>query len=472
MNNETLEEIVIRKYLNDENYVVRIEKEKVRDKKNNKITYKGNFIVKVYYQGIESFIVKNNKLFLNTAMFTIKGNKSFSPVTNDDITYLKEKGFKFQIGFKSSGKIRQDTNKKYYLKIEPSNNIELYNGNIKKINEEMQEMLEIVKKYKKDAVHLEDANHTNYFLFDNNEIEYDKLIDLTKKLINKTTKNESIHKIECNERIVSPENINEKDLKKINKILEKKQKEYNKADKKLYGEKVFQQNLMVEMNKAKSGKDRSILKKEPFNENTHPFLMEYNFYEASIIEKKRESKKGRVDNLFIKDNKILFVELKYDEKVIGGSHGIHRHLIDIYNSSKKNKKFREEIFDDVKIYNEGLKKYNKDYKKYQIAVKKENFDQNIEFAIICGYSNGKKEIVKQKIDEIKNKTFIDLVNSHEIQKSEYEKQKKALGKKDERLLNMTVIALIKEMKHIDGFKCDVSLYLSDENYKNIEKVSI
>ena len=47
MNNETLEEIVIRKYLNDENYVVRIEKEKVRDKKNNKITYKGNFIVKV-----------------------------------------------------------------------------------------------------------------------------------------------------------------------------------------------------------------------------------------------------------------------------------------------------------------------------------------------------------------------------------------------------------------------------------------
>ena len=261
MNNETLEAIVIRKYLNDENYVVRIEKEKVRDKKNNKITYKGNFIVKVYYQGIESFTVKNNKLFLNTAMFTIKGNKSFFPVTNDDITYLKGKGFKFQIGFKSSGKIRQDTNKKYYLKIEPSNNIELYNGNIKKINEEMQEMLEIVKKYKKDAVHLEDANHTNYFLFDNNEIEYDKLIDLTKKLINKTTKNESIHKIECNERIVSPENINEKDLKKINKILEKKQKEYNKADKKLYGEKVFQQNLMVEMNKAKSGKDRSILKK-------------------------------------------------------------------------------------------------------------------------------------------------------------------------------------------------------------------
>ena len=65
---------------------------------------------------------------------------------------------------------------------------------------------------------------------------------------------------------------------------------------------MFQQNLMVKMNKAKTGKDISILNKEPFNKNTHAFLMEYNFYEASYIEKTRQSKKGRVDNYLLNLN--------------------------------------------------------------------------------------------------------------------------------------------------------------------------
>ena len=471
MNKEKLEEIVIRKYLNNEDYVVRIEKEK--KKENGKIKYQKDFVVKVYYQGIQSFMVKKNELTLNVAMFTLKGNKPFTPVHDDKIEYLKDKGFHFQIGFNSSGDLRNETHKKYYLKIKPSKNIELYKNN-QNIQNEMKEILKKVKDYKTDAIHKE-IDNINYFLFDNNDIEYNDLIKLTAKLIRKI---EGVQKIECNEKIVSPKNINEEDLQKLDKIINEKQEEYNKADTKssdtkLYGEKMFQQNLMVKMNKAKTGKDISILNKEPFNKNTHAFLMEYNFYEASYIEKTRQSKKGRVDNLFIKDNKILFVELKYDENVIGGSHGIHRHLIDIYNSSKKNKQFREEIYEDVKIYNEGLKEYIQDYQKYQIDIKKDGFDKDIEFVIICGYSNGNKEKVIEEINRVKNMTFKDFVESKEVTYDEYKKEKKALGKNDEKLLNMKVTELIEEMEHIDNkFKCDVNIYLSDENFTNIEKVSL
>ena len=61
----------------------------------------------------------------------------------------------------------------------------------------MKEILKKVKDYKTDAIHKE-IDNINYFLFDNNDIEYNDLIKLTAKLIRKI---EGVQKIECNEKI-------------------------------------------------------------------------------------------------------------------------------------------------------------------------------------------------------------------------------------------------------------------------------
>lgn len=439
-----LERKVIEKYLGRKNYVVRIEKDK-------------KWEIKVYYDGIQSFSVKNGKINLNVAMFTLKGQKeNFDELKEDEKKLLDKIYAQFKIGFKSrKTKIKTCYKDKYdfYFKVEHSSNEENYNS--KAAKEKYIKIKEVIQKEFASSMEIEIRGCIDYLFFNGSEINYDKLIKITKVGIENTTgrngKDAGIKKIAMNEQIVLSEPI---DFDIINKIMEKRIAKYNGAD---TAEKRYQQKLMnmmyEQIEKKKENKNLNLFEKGPFNKNTYPFLMEYNFYEAPIQKKKRYHKKGRIDNVFIKDNKVLFVELKMDTKAINNTNGIHKHLIDVLNGIRKNKEFIDELNVAIDEYNESVNDTSKKGK-YKIAnITNKN---EIEFAIICGYTKGKKDIVEAEID----KYYYQPAKQAKVE--EKDKEYNSI------YLNKSIDQLRKELENEKEIKCRTFIYLADENYNNFD----
>ena len=115
------------------------------------------------------------------------------------------------------------------------------------------------------------------------------------------------------------------ELEKFENALKNAVDNYNKNTK-FDMEKIYQYQVMV----------RDISYKCDEFKDMYKFEMEYPTNEG-------EKDKGRIDNVFVKIDKntntgeVYLIELKVDEKVIGGTNGIHKHLIDIekiYNQNR------------------------------------------------------------------------------------------------------------------------------------------
>lgn len=442
-----LEKDVIERYLGRKDYVVRVEKDK--DKK---------WIIKVYYKGIQSFFVKGDNLKLNVSMFTIKGQKDdFDELNDKEKKLLNEINAHFEIGFRTN----DNNNYKYRFKIEHSSSEGNYNRNkANKIYDEIEKAIDKILGSNTDKVFniIKNKVITDYLYFNySGKIDYDSLIKLSKVCVTNTAgdkgKEAGIHMIDMNEKVVLNGDIN---FEKIDKLMEGRINIYNGADPYKKREKEYQQTLInkmfVELDNKSENKEINLLKKGPFNKNTYPFLMEFNFYEDVKTDRNAHSKKGRVDNVFIKDNKVLFVEIKIDIDVIVGKNGIHKHLIDILNGIEKNNEFIEELNMYIKNYNEGIGYIpeKERYKVDEILNEKE-----IEFSIICGYPKGKIGVVKKKIDDC---YYISAKEAGVENKDD---------KSYEKYLNMTIAELRNELEK-NKVKCVTSIYLVDENYEQFD----
>ena len=282
---------MIEHYLAKKDYFIRIRKEKE------------TWNTKVYYNGIQVLEVENQQLFLNEAMFFLKGTHDhFKEVDSSSIQKLEKLGFSFTCGFKGRGP-RKHT---YYLTVEPSSNQELYNANKKEIQEKMNQFLEALKKVKKDAT-MDEEKNTYYFTFSDPRTSYEDLIFLQKLGINLTVPQEGITKIQMNEKIVwENQKITEKFFETVEELMEQRIQEYNGGTEE-YGEKQFQQKLMNLMFEETSKKELRTQKDFPFSKS-EPFEMEYYLYEDDRETRKQNSRKGRVDNIFIEKNKIYRIK--------------------------------------------------------------------------------------------------------------------------------------------------------------------
>lgn len=141
-------------------------------------------------------------------------------------------------------------------------------------------------------------------------------------------------------------------------------------------------------------KDENDLRKKRLfsNKIVKPFEEEY-----YIVEKKEKVKNnnfGRIDCVFYTDDgeyitDIYLIEIKVDTNVIGGSNGLHKHLLDICHINDMNENFYKDIIDRINDRNEILYKshtqlkMSKDLKKY--------------FFIVIGRNNSSIEDIEQNI---------------------------------------------------------------------------
>ena len=276
-------------------------------------------------------------------------------------------------------------------------------------------------------------------------------------------------------------------------------------------EKGFQQTLVSKMSNIEGRQQMANKPLSPFSENDIPFEMEYTFYASNKkIEKESEekideennqdetgnedvrsqkNKKGRIDNIFIdfKNQEVKFVELKIDDGVIGGTNGIHKHLLDMANGLKKNTKFKTEFSKIVNNRYEILNDYGIETE-YDMDIKNPpTLSTNFTFSyhIICGYTES-KDIVIERFNSIKNfmildKNVVEAVSDENKKYTNYEtfieklrndnttNQKKNTSNQYIReLLYFTIDGYKKYLS--DECKCKVYIYVTDNEYLKFEKM--
>lgn len=450
-----IDEEVINRYLGKKDYVVRIRLNKT----------KTNIQINVYYDGRKVFEVKDGKLILDDAYFFLKGNKVFDLPNNECIKNLMSLGFSFTMGSSiRNGDELFNQGYRYRIKVECSSNKELYIKNKDIIKEIMNNILIEIKKVKDEVVHRFDSDSlTNYFYIKDNKISYNDLLHLQEVGLKNTVSQEGIKKIDFNENIRGSKDSYEGLYDDLDKIMEERINAYNKVEEDS-SEKSYQQKLMNKM--FDRDKRENLYKTDycPFL-NSHAFEMEYNLFEDSINTRTRSSRNGRVDNIFVKENKILFTELKYNEDVIGGTNGIHKHLIDLVNGFEKNNEALKEIYDYICDRNNVL--YHFENKKFEYVidgVKRYNDNEcEKEFIIICGYSSGKKDDVLNRIKQIYllkgTDNLVGIKHNYEID----------IDNKNINLEDLNCKELITILK--DRYNCEVKIYLVDDNYTEFDKIN-
>ena len=262
------------------------------------------------------------------------------------------------------------------------------------------------------------------------------------------------------------------------------------------GEKQFQQDLMIKMKNKDTREELAKTEGFPFSKDDIPFEMEATLYASNkptfsleeiddeeenteILEndnegkRQRNNKKGRIDNIFVnfKENKIRLVELKLDTKAIGGTNGIHKHLLDLLTCLDKNKTLKREIIDVIDNKYKILKQYGMDISEY----KELNLDEvNIEYLIICGYSNSKKEVI-DALNLIKDKTILDIESftlkvdsklskgfDEFIKNLKTENQDNSSNQYEKELLTYNINDYINELD--SKYDCKVKIIVCDRNY--------
>jgi len=462
---------VIERYVGKKDYVVRIRVNK-KDK-NNKVE------IIVYYDGRKSFEVKGDKLALDGAYFFLKGNKEFNSPTEMEIEILKALGFSFKMGseVKSNNPLHKE-GYKYRFYVEPSSAKEENKNSYSNFKEEIKEKMDIIKNalktFDEEIYHVCDEDNINSFYTKKSDttIDYFELQKILEVGIKNTVEQKGIKKIKLNEKMEGTKtSYTETEYQIIDAIMKERIKAYNdgltqeleQEDDEEYivekNEKSYQQLLMNKMFDKEERNKLLAVDNCPFK-NSSAYEMEYHLYSDNRKNRNRKTKKGRVDNIFIDCNKVLFTELKYNEKVIDGTNGIHKHLIDLINGFEKNKEALEEIYDYVCDYNEVLSYFEN--KNEFIIPDVDRFKDEAaqkEFVIICGYHNDdKRKDVYDKLEKI-----YPLTGTEAGVKKEYEIE---LDGEKIHLENQTTEWLITLLKN--RYNCETKIFLVDNDYTKFE----
>lgn len=458
---------VIERYVGKKDYAVRI--------RINKKDSKNKVELIVYYDGRKSFEVKSDKLILDGAYFFAKGNKKFAAPIDSEIASLTALGFSFKMGSKINRKDPYyEKGYRYCIYVDPSSaeggSKKHYDNYKDEIKGKMDLILTALKKWDNDFIHVYDSetNKNSFYTKSvDNTIKYSELKELLKEGIDNTVTQNGIKKINFNETLVSPKKIyTEEEYSIIDSIMGNRIKNYNfgndeKEDEVDNSEKMYQQLLMNKMFNKDERKKLLAIDNCPFKDS-YAFEMEYNLYADNRTYRNEGTKKGRIDNIFINGNKILFTELKYDEKVIGGTNGIHKHLIDLINGFEYNDEAFSEIYDYVCDYNGVLSCFDSK-KEYLIENISRFKDREVtrEFIIICGYSKGKREAVYSELERVYSLT----AKAAKVEKT-YDFSDILTDKEEKHLENMTVKDLISLLKEI--YNCETKIFLVDDNYTKFE----
>ena len=244
-------------------------------------------------------------------------------------------------------------------------------------------------------------------------------------------------------------------------------------------EKQFQQKLMDYMSNEEQ-RNRIINEKQTcFTMDTIPFEMEFTSYqykgEKGKLEKSIQSIKGRVDNIFIRNHTLVLVELKYGSGVIGGTNGIHKHLLDILSCFEE-KNSKEEVLKEVTGYIKDRNSILKDNNMEEYVIKgfenEEDKLEDIEYYIICGYQE--KESVQNAIKDIYEKTYREIMIPTNLKQRQKQNKEKVLKKMIDKEYKKSYINTYK----IDDFLKDliqkkvlkkVEIYLVNGEYENFER---
>ena len=154
---------------------------------------------------------------------------------------------------------------------------------------------------------------------------------------------------------------------------------------------------------------------------------------------KDNEERGRIDSMFISENgeDIYIIELKVNDNVIGGTNGIHKHLIDIENLYLENNidNFITELKDIV------------DYRREQLDENKIIWKENAKvhfYTVIACDSNDMKDKIEKMLDAFNNKDSQELTNV-----------KNAI-KKDKSKYKDRVLTLREHINNLNS--CDVRFY--------------
>lgn len=284
--------------------------------------------------------------------------------------------------------------------------------------------------------------------------EYKDFLEIWKKLIDKTVDKKGI----CNMISVDIDikgKLNECDFKKIIDLSEKMLINYDnyrheKTDGIPNDEKAFQQKIMDIVNNNHSTINKEHLYENktlsPFNKDIEPFELEWVEENGNI--------KARIDNIFFdkEKNKIILCEVKYNEGVIGGTNGLHKHLHDmqyILLDEKRKSKFIQKIVKCVKYRNIVLNK------NYQL-----NENCEIECWIICGYEKNKQSVVKDELDKI-------CANNQLI--SDKSKEAKVYLEKTKQVNPNNIKGYIGNLEELE---CPITIYMVDEELEEFESYSV
>ena len=170
------------------------------------------------------------------------------------------------------------------------------------------------------------------------------------------------------------------------------------------------------------------------------FEQEYYNYEQGY--NKVDDEKGRIDVVFLnvndrKEGEVYLIELKYNDNVLDGSNGIHKHLIDIekvINSNAQN--FKDNI----------IKRVNYRFKELDINKEIESIN-SINFWIVIGYEEDRKDTINMMLKEFNDvKNFASIKKKYELPKG-----------------SKPLYEHIKKLKDLD---CEVHIFLDKTNSRN------
>lgn len=427
-----LEQEILKRYTSNEKihkgYYLRIREEK------------NGLNIKVYYHGIKMMEWNKKGLSINTAVFVPNGSNVFEhkkliesyrkiPRAVEQDMKKIETYFEFSIGSDARGEKRKG--KKL--------NIDFGTGTLRHTKEELMNMVvEQLKSAKMISCFTDimlNGTASKILLFPKKEnFSLIELYDLMIPLLEVTLASNELQKVKI--EVQSKLKVDSLDFDEIEKIMERRidvyatidnqrTDDYRNSKSETNQEKQKQQDFMVLLNKekkedifyrAKNGKEERL-----YSKNTVPFELEYTIYagkdrkevDEEDEKRKRSNIKGRIDNVVVDGTSLHLVEIKHGTGVIGGTNGIHKHLIDLYSCLTISQDIIFKEFEDrIKVRLETLTGRKQTIK----------LDQKFYYDIVCIYeSNSKKEsltkeAVMNKIHEIYGKCATDKVVNCKIRK--------------------------------------------------------
>ena len=484
-----LERYLIKRYTDNEmikkGYYIRIRK------KND--CAKESYSIFVYYHGIKALEWSNETLSTNPAIFLPNGKNVFEnkkllarfqkipSVVKKDMKTI-ETYFEFQIGNEAS----QKETDKQGVKIQ----IPFGKKQIHTKEELRDEIKEVVKKSKYINDICLSKNRNKILLFLNEtKISLLELYDLMLPIIAYTSFSSELQSCELAIKNKQKSNIMI-DFDTIEAVIERRidvyinnrkeqENDYFHTKSDTNQERQKQQDFMVLFNqkekkdvfyKTKDGKELLL-----YSKNTYPFELEYMLYAGTDREEtddygiiRRSSNiKGRIDNILM-DNQILhLVEIKYGTSVIGGSNGIHKHLIDLYSCLNISKNtILKELKERIKTRNEAINSIEN-----TIEISHINYD------IVCIYQTHSEN--KKLSKEAVRKRIIDIYDKNTNDKTEVKcsiKKEKTTHINPEYNKNPNLYAAplleknIEELcQMLEKLGCTVRIFLVDDQLKYFEE---